>query len=659
MTLLGSAGSASAAPPQWAEFTFGSGASSSLGTYPQDCAATHNGNRAAIRYANPSSNDTVISIFQLHAPGLPTGTLATIGGVQNGVAMKSGVATDLSDPVWGYWPSDRIELTNNIGVSIGSGLMGSSFAPANAQSDETYIEVFDVGSTAPAFLIQFVLPQTAPTSQALYGVEHAGNANDVAITRDGAWAVVNSDNWIHVVNLANPKGPNGLTGFNIGKFAYTQGEDPVQWDWPCSPNQAVDSIALTNDRAVVTTARPRRDDGTTPLGQIGVPTTWVYILDFNGANGPEIVLEHDLAPPTWWTVQGNDDDKPHDVAITPHTDLQLGAVPLSIVTTSHTVAAYNLNTNEYLSSEFAGEEWRQYQRQVDSVEMTGERAVVICDYEELNSSAPPPNLPPRWRVEVFDLSPTTGIRDAQGNVVSTEYTGPATEDGERTHDLAIDKDFDKALIRTSFDNIVLTSILNPPPPNQLVPLPSPSGSDAYAYKSFTPGGYDSFSSDSVAISTDQGGVLMAATIGGARNSSGLIFNGFVDLIRLAPTVSIMQVPIVSDLLSPMGCVPLDLSVSFNKTELVVRNSDPYFLAPNGSASEVDVLIIALFDDPAPVPMWQAGDILAQYPGNGYQLGMDSLATPGSGFLNTNKRILSITQDPFTGPPGLDYNHVVR
>lgn len=649
MTVVGLAWSASAAPTQSKEFTFGSAASSSLGTYPQDCAATYNGNRAAIRFANPSSNDTVISIFQLHATGLPSGALATIGGVQNGVAMKSGIATDLSDPTWGYWPSDRIELTNNIGVSIGSGLMGSIHAPSNAQSDETYIEVFDVGSTSPAFLIQFVLPLAAPTSLALYDVEHAGNANDVAITRDGAWAVVNSDNWIHVVNLANPKGPNGIIPFNIGKYAYTQSEGLVQWDWPCSPNQAVNSIALTNDRAVVTTARPRRDDGTTPLGQIGVPTTWVYIIDFNGPNGPEIVLEHDLAPPTSWTVVGNDDDKPHDVAITPHTDLQLGAVPLAVVTTNHTVAAFNLDTNEYLSSEFAGEEWRQYQVQVDSVEMTGERAVVICDYEELNSTPPPLTLPPRWRVEVFDLSPTTGIRDAQGNVDSTEYTGPVNEDGERTHDLAIDKGFDKALIRTSFDNVVLTSILNPPPPNQLVVLPSQNGSDAYAYKSFTPGGYDSFSSDSVAISADQGGVLMAATIGGDEVQPGF-FHGYVDLIQLAPTVSITQVAIVADPQSSVGSVPLDLAMSPSTNRLVVRSSDPYFLAPSGSSLEVDVVFVSLTPGVG---------VVDQFPGNGYQLGMDSLAAPALGYANTNKRVLSIAQDPFTAPPGFDYTHIVR
>ncbi len=257
--------------------------------------------------------------------------------------------------------------------------------------DETYIEVFDVGSTVPAFLKQFVVEPAAASPDPEYDVTRAGYANDVAITRDGAWAVVNSDNWIHVVNLANPKGHNGLIGFNIGKFAYTQGEDPVQWDWPCSPNQAVDSIALTNDRAVVTTARERR----APSNQVGAPTTWVYIIDFNGSNGPEIVLEQDLAPPATWT--------------------------------------------------------------------------------------------------------------------------------------------------------------------------------------------------------------------------------------------------------PLGCVPLDLAMSPITNQLVVRSSDPYFLAPSGSPQEIDVVFVSLTPGVG---------ITAQFPGNGYQLGMDSLAAPATGYVNTNKRILSITQDPITRPPGL-------
>jgi hypothetical protein len=639
LALIGVARPALAAPSQWAEFTFGSSASASLGTYPQDCAATHNGNRAAIRYANPNSNDTVISIFQLHGTGVPSGSLATIGGVQNGVAMKSGVATDLSDPVWGYWPSDRIELTNNIGVSIGAGLMGSSFAPANAQSDETYIEVFDVGSTAPAFLKQFVIPdplQPPPQTQAEYDVEHAGNANDVAITRDGAWAVVNSDNWIHVVNLANPKGPNGLIGFNIGKYAYTQGEDPIQWDWPCSPNQAVDSIALTNDRAVVTTARKRR----APALQVDVPTTWVYIIDFNGANGPEIVLEHDLAPdPDWEPLGGNDQDPPHDVAITPHTDLQLGAVPLSVVTTRHSVGLYNLDTNAILPNRlFEATDQRLYQRQVDSVEMTGDRAVVISDRKD--SAA----FVETWRVRVFGLNASTGLV----TLTNGFYEGDTANGLNRAHDLAIDKGFDKALIRTSTENVIITSIQTPP--FNFTSLVGTVVSDAHAYLSFTPGGSDSFSSDSVAISAEQaGGVLMAASIGAKQATTGA-WVGYTDIIQLAPTLSITQVAIVPDSQSPVGCVPLDLAMSPITNQLVVRSSDPYFFTPSGSPQEVDVVFVSLTPGVG---------ITAQFPGNGYQLGMDSLAAPATGYVNTNKRVLSITQDPITGSPGFDYNHIVR
>jgi hypothetical protein len=42
------------------------------------------------------------------------------------------------------------------------------------------------------------------------------------------------------------------------------------------------------------------------------------------------------------------------------------------------------------------------------------------------------------------------------------------------------------------------------------------------------------------------------------------------------------------------------------------------------------------------------------------MGLDSLAVPPlTGFVNTTKRILSIAQDAFSSPIGLDFIHIAR
>jgi hypothetical protein len=650
-----------AVPQQWTEVTLGNPAvppniPSSLGTYPQDVAVSHNGNRAAVRYANPNSNEAVIAVWGLGGSGLPVGSLATFGGVQNNVAMKSGMAIDLSDSSK-CWPSDRVELTNVVGVSIGAGPSAHQFGdPLLPQ--ETLIETFDIGSGTPQFLRQWVIESTLATAptQEDFTADKSGFTHDVAITRDGAWAVINSDNWIHVLNLGNPKDPASLIPFNIGDISYDPANPNNDLNWHCTPNEAVDSIAVTNDRAVVTTARRRLDGGTT-TNPNGPWTTWVYIVDLT-TSPPSIVLQHDLAPPTSWTVVGNDDDRPHDIAITPHTDLQLGAVPLAVVTTNHTVAVYNLDTNTFLARSFNGDEFRQYQLQVDSVEMTGERAVVICDYEQLDPNSPPLRFPSRWRVEVFDLNPTTGFElDINNQIISTQYTGPAAERHERSHDLAIDKGFDKALIRASFDNIVLTSILNPPPPNQLQPLPSQGNSNAHAYIEFGVAQSERvFSSDSVVIGTAQtiDGTtrLMAATIGGRiQVLNPNLYEGAIDVIDLAAgTLAVTQETIApTGGLGSIGCVPVDLAIAFNQEELLVRSVEPDPQGPNTGGPDVS--------------RWKLQPsigLLGRCGGGGTIAACDSLGVPGTGFVSTSKRTLSISQEPqWSSLAGEDYNHFVE
>ena len=338
-------------------------------TYPQDCAASVDYRRAAVRFADPNSNDAVVSVFQLNTPAptppLPLASLFTFGGG----GLRSGEQTNVFSAS-GYKPSDRVEVTNAWGVSIGTGISSLGFAP-----DETYIEIFDVDAPAAGDIVQFVVTPTL----AGYNTDRAGFTHDLAITRDSKWAVANSENWIHLVRLidSTTTPPTvAYTGFNIG----------ANLAGPCNPNGAVDSVAVTNERAVITTARPS-------AALLGLPVTWVYIVDLTPTTGPVVVLEHELAPPVGFEPTDEDDgEHPHDVAITPTRD---GGGTLAVVTTNHATAFYDLTTNSFVTRDFNPDFRRSYQQQVDSVELTGKTAVTIADFVSSG-------VPKKWAVRIYE-----------------------------------------------------------------------------------------------------------------------------------------------------------------------------------------------------------------------------------------------------------------
>ncbi|MDP1795386.1 MAG: hypothetical protein Q8K63_14705, partial [Acidimicrobiales bacterium] len=482
--------------------------------------------------------------------------------------------------------------------------------------DETYIEVIDLNGT-PSVPPLMPAPQIVITSNSNpnapdWFATRAGDANDVAITRDGAWTVVNSNNWIHVIDATT-----GLVAkeFNIGDVDYSVTDPASGWNRPCTPNHAVDSVAVSNDRAVVTTARFN-----TTLNSY---TTWVYIVHLTAQPKPLIVLQHEILP-SGWVPFGDDVDWPHDVAIT--YDYQ-GVGQLAIVTTTHTVAAYDIESNVFRNLSFEKDDRRAYQKQVDSVEVTEKVAVVISDNYKVPGT-------PFWRVKVFSLSLSGGLQLPP--MADYVPANPGTVESH-AHDLAIDKDFDKAIVRTSADNVIVLSMLNPPL-NPLL-LPSPNSSDAYAYEGFySLSSLDVFSSDSVVISPPLNGMLMAATIGGRWNTLSSRYHGAVDLIDLAapsPTLAV-QVDIAPDPASPDGCVPLDLAVSHDHTEVVIRSVDP---GNSSSPTPADLVRVSLTN--------LSGVINSRFGGHGTVMGLDSLAVPASGGVNTVKRVLSIEQDPAT------------
>jgi hypothetical protein len=158
--------------------------------YPADVAVTYNGRRSAVR--SSISNGATSTPY---ANGITLWDLTTVTAPAAQLAAFSASGEGTTFGLRGYQPSDRIELTNTRGLAIGSGF--SAFA--GLWQDTTYIDLFDA-SPSPAMIATFAIGP-ASASAPLY--DAAGYANDVVITRDGAYALVNSDNFVHIVDIGN------------------------------------------------------------------------------------------------------------------------------------------------------------------------------------------------------------------------------------------------------------------------------------------------------------------------------------------------------------------------------------------------------------------------------------------------------------------------
>jgi hypothetical protein len=642
MVATAGAGSAAQLAPNWSENTSSSAAQplptgkSALGTFPMDATTSHNNNRAAVRFANPNdpstvpgANGVVIGMWNLLDPGVtPNDPIGTIGGG----SMLSGEYISLGgNPFSTYQPSDLIQITNSTGVSIGAGRRNAA-----AEQNESYVEVFTFN---PLTLdIQYV-EGTAPTDPN-YAAIRAGHTHDVAITRDGEWAVVNADNWIHVIDLTPPSSGPQFYAFNIGGLDFSNPvAGPQIWNRPCTPNYSVDSVEVTNDRAVVTTSRERLPAGS------NVFTTWVYIIDFHdpfaslGQSGPGIVLQHEIPSiPAGQQFPTELGDWPHDLAISPGADVEPGSAVRAVVTTMHTVAAYDLSTNTFLNAFTDLDDRRQYQWQVDSVEMTGKMAVVISDKATATAGL-------QWRVKFFELA-------ASGLVASVLHES-SSEVEDRAHDIIIARDYDRGLVRTSFNNVLLQNISSPPPLPTTVA--SPNGSNAHAYDQFSLAtGLSVFSSDSVAIGTqmDDNGTqrLLAVSIGGRLSLSGT-WDTRVDLVDLnaSPATALIGQQVVTPVLGASeGCIPIDVAFAYGNSEVVVRSADPR--PESAGADGPDLARIKVFPTASFAVLQRNG-------GNGVPFSVDAIATqPLGGLVNTTRRILSVAKDEFSF---LDFIHIVR
>ncbi len=319
------------------------------------------------------------------------------------------------------------------------------------------------------------------------------------------------------------------------------------------------------------------------------------------------------------------------MTITPTRD---GGGDLAVVTTNHATAFFKLSSAAFLGSTFEEKFNRRHQVQVDSVEATGVSIVTIADVVDI---LPPFTGTPVWAIRVHDVA------DLPNPVAYQDASPP--NGGSRAHDFAIDWDFDVGLLRTSRSNVILAPLSAPP----ALPTVLPSGSDAYAYATYDSStGRRVFSSDSVVIGSEQNGSLYGVTIGARLEPITNRFIGVADIIDLllpSPTVNAVDI-LPDDTDEVIGCVPLDLAISFNQNSVIVRSTDTVDqTAPTGDGP--DLVIIDL-----------ATGSIQRFGGSGTVHGTDSLAQPSLfGYIRVNRRIMSISEDPT--PNLLDYTHFVR
>jgi hypothetical protein len=312
--------------------------------------------------------------------------------------------------------SDLVAATNSRAVVI-----GSSSSTGIGAHNQAFIDVFAIDSTldppAASCLTNLPVPATGDVSTT------GGDANDVAISNNGQWAVVNGRNWIHVITLST----GAVTGFNIGSVT-----GPF-FNGPCSPDGAVDSIGITRTRAIVTTNRFVQNN-----------RTWVYIINLTTVP-PSMMLERLLG-----SGGPSNSQTPHDVAVST-------GGGRAVVASNGVVAMFDLVNGTFLGEVEDGNAQRiwgpppagttAYLRDSVEINSTDTRAVVISNH---NGQGPQPR-PFDWRVEVYDI---TGA--------SLSLAVPPFDDDpmnpSSAHDLALTPDGTRAVVKCNNEVLIVSNL---------------------------------------------------------------------------------------------------------------------------------------------------------------------------------------------------------
>lgn len=573
--------------PQW-------GHEVSLGApFPVDSGVTYNGRRGVVRCGITTGLPSTSITGAINVWDLTTGSSGSAPTSASFAARGETPDPYLLGNLW--QPSDCVASANIYAVTTGSGsFIGTALG---GEHDQTYIEaLININTSTPSIVTSHLIGRTSSSTP---DWELAGHVNDVEITREGDFAIVNDRNWIHRIKLSD----GTRTSINIG-YDWGPSSTPGDPTNLCTPNGAVDSIAVIADRAVVTTSR---------LEFSIIPVTWVYLVQIDPF---QIVLEQRVAPATLPEAPLG----PHDVAVSLSNDI-------AVVTSNLMVSFFDLSNDTYLGMYYRPQLTRSYQVQVDSVEITEDYAVVLSD-DDSGASL-------QWHIDVFDL---TALSAPPAPVV--DYFGDTTsESPNRTHDLAINKERTRAVVRTSFDNFVIP--LGGTFPGSLTPLNSGVGSDAHRYELYSQmGPYQVFSSDSVVVQPELSGAQVAATIGATLDASTGRYVAHVDFIdfSIAPFAANAQ-----SILAPgtgqldHGALPLDLDLTRDRSEVVIRSAAPFVDAtPNAAAVSGGDLVV--FD-------LSTQSSVQSHGGSGYPASVDCVSVGGDASSPQRKRVLSVSEDP--------------
>lgn len=435
---------------------------------PRDVAITPNGARALVRATVP---------FSLN-PSYTDGITLWDTRTGNEIQITCTDADYRRGEITPGYASDAIAITNDIAVVI-----GEYKTVPTSEALSIVIDVLRISGSSPTCLkhIGWGGQQSPPPV-----LPPAGLASDVAITPDGAYAVVHCRNYIFVIPLGNDAAdPHQM--FDISPIP--SGADPLATEGTY-PGPQSDSVAVTNTHAVVVTTR----DHETTLG-VRSPHTYAYVVDLT-LDPPQIVLESYIGVPS-----SISDRHPHDVAITPNGNL-------AVVALNEGAALINLRgTPALVGTHYQQGFTRNYSllpRPVDSVEVTNTYAVMLSMEGELGAGGPE-----GWALHVLKLVDSNGLPLLTNLGTFKASTYPGYQPPDWPHDLAIwsDGSITRAVAKTQDSDITIDV--------SATPTVARFVSDAAPFHPLS----EVFVSDSVVLGVPTPTQQWAMTIGAKQNLS--------------------------------------------------------------------------------------------------------------------------------------------
>ncbi len=483
-------------------------AEQAIGFAPQDVAITPNGQLAVVRSAGPTGAQSIPTTDQITLWRVSTGTRLSIANCVS--SMGQGAITV------GY-SSDAIAITNDAAVVIGSSAFPSPSGPV--PETRTQIDVLRLSGGPPRCGGSFTI------SGFTSGMD-AGLVSDVEITPDGTKAVVNHRNWIHVLDITQE--PATITPVDLGH---------VGGPGPCYPGPQSDSVALTDDRAVVVTTR----DVT------GSPHAWVYILDLSSPIS--FVAIHEIGGP-------EESVRPHDVALTPDGTK-------AIVTCNDRFVLFDLATGARTDSPNTPGLDRTYGSPavpVDSVELTNERAVLLA-HDVANGQT---------HIEIWDIASSLQfVASFVGDAGYLPHDLAVAEIGGTTYALVHAGHPNPALQVFSGLDIAIKGVESSSP--SFFPMPNTVVGSPFARPDLV------FSSDSAAILAVEDGTLkpygfsIGATMPGQQYTKWAASLQGIDMLPAIP----VKFPVyVLDTDQVYDVIPADLALDSNSSDVHVRNYAP-------------------------------------------------------------------------------------